>query len=152
SFFYTKRSSFDLCIQTYQELAISPQIGADVSISNYYTIHFVNRMGWPAPRLALVRGGHCETRTPAASLFGIAGPLVCWIDLSALHRSCAFQVVFGNEKRTRADVSELVYRARPLPAAGCQKTVVAPLPDYLRRVPVFGPCCGDDYPNCGSVE
>src|SRR5215510_12580294 len=102
--------------------------------------------------VAFVGGGHCETRTHAASRSGTFGRLLSLADLSAVHRSMAFQVAFGNEKRNRADVSELVYRARPLPAAGCQKTVVAPLPDYLCRVPVFGPCCGDDYPNCGSVE
>ena len=43
----------------------------------------------------------------------------------------AFQVASGNEQRMRADVSELVYRARTVSAAGCQKTLIAPLPDYL---------------------
>ena len=47
----------------------------------------------------------------------------------------AFQVASGNEQRMRADVSELVYRARAVSAAGRQKTLVAPLSDYLRCVP-----------------
>ena len=46
----------------------------------------------------------------------------------------------------------MVYRARPLSAVGCQKTVVAPLADYLRRVPGLGPCFGNDDPDRGSVE
>ena len=40
----------------------------------------------------------------------------------------------------------------PLSATGCQKAVVAPLADYLRRVPELGPCFGNDHPNCGSME
>src|SRR5207253_3524581 len=52
----------------------------------------------------------------------------------------AFQVASGNEQRMRADVSELVYRARAVSAAGRQKTFIAPLPDYLRCLPVLGPC------------
>src|SRR5438105_1296687 len=64
----------------------------------------------------------------------------------------AFQVASGNEKRMRADVSELVYRARAVSAAGCQKTLDAPLPDCLRCVPVLGPCFGNGCANCGSVE
>src|SRR5438128_6071343 len=64
----------------------------------------------------------------------------------------AFQVASGNEQRMRADVSELVYRARTVSAAGCQKTLVAPLPDYLRCVPMLGPCFGNGCANCGSVE
>src|SRR6202022_1907825 len=40
----------------------------------------------------------------------------------------------------------------PLSAAGCQKAVVAPLADYLRRVPELGPRFGNDHPNCGSME
>src|SRR5207245_6740291 len=64
----------------------------------------------------------------------------------------AFQVASGNEQRMRADVSELVYRARAVSAAGCQKTLVAPLPDYLRCVPMLGPCFGNGCANCGSVE
>jgi hypothetical protein len=40
----------------------------------------------------------------------------------------------------------------PLSVAGCQKAVVASLPDYLRRVPEPSPCFGNDHPNCGSVE
>jgi hypothetical protein len=34
-----------------------------------------------------------------------------------------------NEQRMRADVSELVYRARAVSAAGRQKTFIAPLPE-----------------------
>lgn len=64
----------------------------------------------------------------------------------------AFQVASGNEKRMRADVSELVYHARTVSAAGCQKTLVAPVPDYLRRVPVPGARVGNGRANCGSVE
>src|SRR5438094_1202763 len=64
----------------------------------------------------------------------------------------AFQVASGNEQRMRADVSELVYRARTVSAAGCQKSLVAPLPDYLRCVPMLGPCLGNGCANCGSVE
>src|SRR6516162_2136782 len=52
----------------------------------------------------------------------------------------------------RSDVSKLVYRARPLSAAGCQKAVIAPLPDCLRRVPELGPCFGNDHPNCAGLE
>jgi len=64
----------------------------------------------------------------------------------------AFQVASGNEQRMRADVSELVYRARAVSAAGRQKTFIAPLPDYLRCLPVLGPCFGNGCANCGSVE
>jgi hypothetical protein len=39
-----------------------------------------------------------------------------------------------------------------LSAAGCQKAVVAPLADYLRRVPELGPCFGNDHPDSGSME
>ena len=46
----------------------------------------------------------------------------------------------------------LVYRARTVSAGGCQKTLVAPLPDYLRCVPMLGPCFGNGCANCGSVE
>src|SRR5262245_53591467 len=64
----------------------------------------------------------------------------------------AFQVAPRNEQRMRADVSELVYRARAVSAAGCQKTLVAPLPDYLRRVSMLGPCFDHGCTNCGSME
>ena len=64
----------------------------------------------------------------------------------------AFQVASGNEQRMRADVSELVYRARAVPTAGCQKTLIAPLSDYLRCMPVLGPRFGNGCANCGSVE
>src|SRR3989440_8004935 len=64
----------------------------------------------------------------------------------------AFKVASGNEQRMRADVSELVYRARAVSAAGRQKTFIAPLPDYLRCLPVLGPCFGNGCANCGSVE
>src|SRR5437588_328827 len=64
----------------------------------------------------------------------------------------AFQVASANEQRMRADVSELVYRARAVSAAGRQKTFIAPLPDYLRCLPVLGPCFGNGCANCGSVE
>ena len=52
----------------------------------------------------------------------------------------------------RADVSQLVHRARSFSAGGCQKAVVASLPDCLRRVPELGPFFCNDHPNCGSME
>src|SRR5215469_9268041 len=30
--------------------------------------------------------------------------------------------------------------------------ILPPLPDCLRRVPEFGPCFGNDHPNCASME
>src|SRR5215467_15259419 len=64
----------------------------------------------------------------------------------------AFQVASGNEKRMRSDVSELVYRARAISTLGRQKALVAPLPDYFRRVPVLGSRFDNGCANCGSVE
>ena len=83
---------------------------------------------------------------------GLLGLFISLADLSAVHRFMAFQVASGDEQRMRADVSELVYRARAVSAAGRQKTLVAPLPDYLRCVPMLGPCFGNGCANCGSVE
>src|SRR5437773_1501042 len=58
-----------------------------------------------APDLTFVRRGHHETRTHAASRSGTSGPVLCCLDLSAIHGSMAFQVASGIEKRNRADVS-----------------------------------------------
>src|SRR5438045_9044319 len=58
-----------------------------------------------APDLTFVRRGHHETRTHAASSSGTSGPVLCCLDLSAIHGSMAFQVASGIEKRNRADVS-----------------------------------------------
>ena len=40
----------------------------------------------------------------------------------------------------------------PFLLLAARKTLVAPLPDYLRCVPVLGPCFGNGCANCGSVE
>src|SRR5437667_6063618 len=106
----------------------------------------------PAPDLTFVRRGHHETRTHAASRSGTSGPVLCCLDLSAIHGSMAFQVASGIEKRNRADVSWFLCRARPLSAAGCQKAILASLADCLRGVVKPGSCLRDDHSNRGSVE
>src|SRR5438552_18686859 len=105
-----------------------------------------------APDLTFVRRGHHETRTHAASRSGTSGPVLCCLDLSAIHGSMAFQVASGIEKRNRADVSWFLCRARPLSAAGCQKAILASLADCLRGVVKPGSCLRDDHSNRGSVE
>lgn len=40
----------------------------------------------------------------------------------------------------------------PFLLLAARKPSLHPLPDYLRRVPELGPCFGNDYPNCGSME
>src|SRR5215472_6252421 len=102
---------------------------------------------WAVAQLAFVRGRHRETRTRAASRRGTLGPRLCRHDLSAVQRFGAFELASRKEKRNRSDVFKLVYRAWPLSAAGCQKAVLPPLPDCLRRVPGLGPCFGNGHPN-----
>ena len=94
----------------------------------------------------------CTTRTHSAGLCGTLGPHLSLVDLSVVHRFVAFQVAFGNEQRMRPDVSELVYRARAVSSVGRQKALVAPLPDYLRCVPVLGSRFDNGCANCGSAE
>ena len=94
----------------------------------------------------------CTTRTHSAGLCGTLGPHLSLVDLSVVHRFMAFQVASGNEQRMRADVSELVYRARAVSTVGRQKALVAPLPDYLRCVPVLGSRFDNGCANCGSME
>ena len=40
----------------------------------------------------------------------------------------------------------------PFLLLAARKPLVAPLSDYLRCVPMLGPCFGNGCPNCGSVE
>src|SRR5438477_12941886 len=84
-----------------------------------------------APDLTFVRRGHHETQTHAASRSGTSGPVLCCLDLSAIHGSMAFQVASGIEKRNRADVSYFLCRAQPLSAAGCQKAILVLPPFFL---------------------
>src|SRR5215472_13251485 len=106
---------------------------------------------WAVAQLAFVRGRHRETRTRAASRRGTLGPRLCRHDLSAVQRFGTFELASRKEKRSRSDVFKLVYRARPLSAAGCQKAVLPPLPDCLRRVAGLGPCFGNDHSNGASM-
>src|ERR1700756_5030805 len=77
---------------------------------------------------------HRETRTHVASRCGTLGPLLSLADLSAVHRFISFQVASGNAQRMRADVSELVYRARAFLLLAAQK------PSSHRSLITFAAC------------
>src|SRR5256886_9342932 len=112
---------------------------------------------------------HDHARPTASSFGAVNMPLESWIIRSAFgidrkstrlnssHSQISY-AVFCLKKKTknqqimRADVSEFVYRARTVSAAGFKKTLVSPLPDYLACVPMLRLYFDNGYATCGNVE
>jgi len=72
-------------------------------------------------RTSLTRG-RSEKRTPHTNRPGNRGAFEPGDHLSALYGPAAFQLAFGVEERSRADVSELLHSGRGLSTRGRKET------------------------------